>query len=46
VIYCDNYSCNKLSENLVFHDYSKHIDIIYHFLRDMNQKGAVSLEYI
>jgi len=27
VIYCDNQSCIKLSENPVFHDRSKHIDI-------------------
>eukprot|EP00253_Pinus_taeda_P036006 PITA_36006 len=32
VIYCDNQSCIKLSENLVFHNRSKHIDIWYHNL--------------
>jgi hypothetical protein len=32
VIYCDNQSCIKLSENLVFHDNSKHIEIRYHFI--------------
>ena len=30
---CDNQSGIKLSENPVFHDQSKHIDIRYHFLR-------------
>eukprot|EP00253_Pinus_taeda_P019715 PITA_19715 len=35
VIYCDNESCIKLFENLVFHDRSKHIDIQYHHFRDM-----------
>jgi hypothetical protein len=34
VIHCDNQSCIKLSENTVFHDRSKHIDIRYHFIRD------------
>jgi hypothetical protein len=34
VIHGDNQSCIKLSENLVFHDRSKHIEIIYHFIRD------------
>ena len=29
-IYCDNQSCIKLSENPVFHDKSKHIEIKYH----------------
>ena len=28
-IYCDNQSCIKLSENPVFHDKSKHIEIKY-----------------
>jgi hypothetical protein len=31
VIYCDNQSCVKLSENLIFHDRSKHIEIKYYF---------------
>ena len=35
VILCDNQSEILLSENPVFHDRSKHIDIIYHFIRDM-----------
>ena len=34
-IYCDNQSCVKLSENLVFHDKSNHMDIKYHYIRDM-----------
>jgi len=33
LIYCDKQSCIKLSENLVFHDRSKHIDIWYHHLK-------------
>jgi hypothetical protein len=35
VIHCDNQSCVKLSENPVFHDKSKHIEIKYHYIRDM-----------
>jgi hypothetical protein len=45
-ILCDNQSCIKLSENLVFHDRSKHIEIRYHYIRDMVQKGAVRLQYV
>ena len=37
VIYCDNNSCIKLFDNLVFHDMSKHNDIRYHHLRDCVQ---------
>jgi hypothetical protein len=32
LIYCDNQSCVKLSENPDFHDKSKHIEIKYHFI--------------
>ena len=46
VMYCDNQSCIQLSENPVFHDRSKHIEIRYHFIRDYVQRCAVSLQYI
>jgi hypothetical protein len=46
VIYCDNQSCIKLSENPLFHDRSKHIDIWYHHLRDCVQRRIMLLEYI
>ena len=35
-----------MSMNHVFHDKSKHIEIRYHFIRDMMQKGAIELQYI
>eukprot|EP00253_Pinus_taeda_P008451 PITA_08451 len=40
-IMCDNQSCIKLSENPVFHDRSKHIDIRCHFVRDYVQCRVV-----
>ena len=46
MIYCDNQSCIKVTENPIFHDRSKHIGIKYQFIRDYVQKGAVKLEYI
>ena len=46
VIYCDKQSGISLSENLVFHDRSKHIDIEYHFILDMVQHGAIRLQHI
>ena len=30
----------------MFHDRSKHIDIRYHFIRDMVQQGAIRLDHI
>ena len=41
MIHCDNQSCVQMSANPVFHDKSKHIEIWYHFICDMVQKGAV-----
>ena len=35
----------KLTENPMFHDKSKHIEIKYHYIRDMAQKG-VKFKYI
>eukprot|EP00253_Pinus_taeda_P014468 PITA_14468 len=46
VIYCDNHSCIKISQNPVFHDKSKHIDIYYHHLRDCVVKRIMMLLYI
>ena len=45
-IHCDNQSCIKLSVNLVFHDRSKHIESLYHYVRDMVERRAIQLEYI
>ena len=30
----------------MFHDKSKHIDIKYHYIRDMVQRGDVKLQYV
>ena len=45
-IFCDNQSCVKLSENPVFHGKLKHIEIKYHYIRDMVQRGALKLKYV
>jgi hypothetical protein len=46
IIYCDNQSCIRLSEQPLFHERSKHIKIKYYFIRDKVQEGEVKLEYI
>jgi hypothetical protein len=46
LILCDNQSCIKITEKSVFHDRSKHIEIHYHYIRDMVQRGALKLQYI
>ena len=40
VILCDNQSGIHLSENPVFHDRSKHIDIRYHYIRGYGAVGS------
>jgi hypothetical protein len=46
VIHCDNQSYVKLSENHVFHDKSKHIEIKYHYIGDMVQRKAIHVQYL
>jgi hypothetical protein len=36
----------KLSENLVFHDRSKHIKIKYHYIRDMFWRKTIHVKYL
>ena len=45
-IFHDNQSCIKLSENPMFHDKYKHIEIKYHYIRYMVKRGVVKLYYI
>lgn len=46
IIHCDNQSCIKISINPVFHDISKHIDILHHHIRDCVQQNIMFLQYI
>lgn len=45
IIYCDNSSTIKLSKNPVLHGRSKHIDVRFHFLRDLTKDGVIQLEH-
>ena len=45
-VLCDNHSSIKMTENLVFHDKTKHIKVRYHYIRDMVKKGAVKLKCV
>ncbi|KAL0266971.1 UNVERIFIED_CONTAM: hypothetical protein PYX00_009368 [Menopon gallinae] len=45
-VYCDNQSAIELSKNPVFHKRSKHIDIAYHYARELVEKGKIELKYL
>jgi hypothetical protein len=34
-----------MTENPVFHDKSKHMEIQYHYIHDMVQRGAIKIQY-
>jgi len=43
LIYCDNSSTIKLSKNPIMHGKNKHIDVRFHFLRDLSNEGIIDL---
>jgi hypothetical protein len=43
---CDNKSVVKLTNNLVQHARTKHIDVCHHFIRDHQQKGDICIESV
>ena len=46
VVYCDNSSAINISKNLVQHSKTKHIEIRYHFIRDLDERKIMALEFI
>jgi hypothetical protein len=43
IVMCDNSSIIKLSNNPVMHGRSKHIDVRFHFLRELVNDGIIEL---
>ena len=46
IVYCDNPSAIDISKNPVQYSKTKHIEIKYHFIRDLIERKIVCLEYI
>jgi len=44
-VLCDNSSTIKLSKNPVMHGHNKHIDVRFHFLRNLTKDGVVELKH-
>ena len=45
-VFCDNTSAINFSKNPIQHSKSKHIEIRYHFIRDLVEERVVCLEFI
>nr|GEV99109.1 retrovirus-related Pol polyprotein from transposon TNT 1-94 [Tanacetum cinerariifolium] len=45
-IFCDNTSAIAISNSLILHSITKHIDIRYHFIKDHILKGDIELHFI
>ena len=46
VLYCDSQSAIHLGKNSTFHARSKHIDVRYHWIRDVLEAKLLELEKI
>ncbi|MCO5603060.1 hypothetical protein L7F22_057204 [Adiantum nelumboides] len=45
MLLCDNQSCMAIARNPVFHVRTKHIEVQYHFVRELILDGEVEMEY-
>ena len=45
-VFCDNTSAINISKNPVQHSRTKHIDIRYHFIRELVEDRTIFIEYI
>ncbi|CAH9111417.1 unnamed protein product [Cuscuta epithymum] len=46
VIFCDNKSAIFLSQNPISHKRAKHIDIDFHFVRELISAGRLSTQFV
>jgi len=45
-LHVDNMSAIRLIKNPEFHQRSKHIDVKFHFIRDMYEKGVINIKHV
>ncbi|MCO5600789.1 hypothetical protein L7F22_054904 [Adiantum nelumboides] len=44
MLHCDNQSAIQLARNAVYHSKTKHVDVKYHFIREMVEDKQVQLD--
>ena len=45
-VFVDNTSAIRLVENPEFHKRTKHIDVKYHYVRELNESGQINTQYV
>jgi ATP-binding cassette subfamily B (MDR/TAP) protein 1 len=46
LLYCDSQSALHIARNLAFHSRTKHIDVQYHFVREVVEDGSVDFQKV
>ena len=45
-VHCDNEASIHIASNLVFHEWTEHIDVYYHITREKVEDGVIATPYI
>lgn len=45
-LYCDNKAANNIAHNLVQHDWTKHIEIDRHFIKEKLNEGIICMPFV
>ena len=45
-LYSDNQSAIRLVQNLEFHKRTKHINVVFHLIRELQEQGHISVFYV
>ena len=45
-LHCDNQSCISIMSNTGGHNRTKHIDVRYHFIKDLIEPGGLTVQYL